>query len=121
MRLRVPFLRREVTTVHPLQLILTIIVTVIVTVLTTLGTFWVQERRLRAELRTEFMAEAAVRQLLLSPRWKKRSFDEIKKRVAGFPDDELRKILVRSAAVRFMDDDGKELWGLIERNEDDLN
>jgi hypothetical protein len=45
------------------------------------------------------MAEEAVKQLLSSGRWKKRYFGGIKKRVAGFEDDELRRLLVRSGAV----------------------
>ena len=36
--------------------------------------------------------------------------------VAGFDDNELRRILVRSGAVRFEDVMGVEVWGLLERN-----
>ncbi len=82
--------------------------------------FQLQQERLRTELRTEFMAEEAVKKLLSVERWKKRSFDEIKKRVAGFEDNELRKLLVRSGAVRFEGGNGGELWGLRERNEDEV-
>ena len=80
-----------------------------------------QEERLRAELRTEFMAEEAIRKLLLHERWEKRSFEEIKRRVGGFGDDELRKLLVRAGAVRFYGKDNVEFWGLIERNEVHVN
>jgi len=66
------------------------------------------------------MAEQAAKKLLESPEWKKRSFDEIKNRLAGFDDNELRKILVRSGAVRFEGDNSRELWGLISRNETNL-
>jgi hypothetical protein len=85
-----------------------------------IATFFIQERRLRTELRTEFMAEQAVRSLLTNEQCQKRSFDEIKKRLGGFQDDELRKILVRAGAVRFEDSNKKELWGLVSRNEDDV-
>lgn len=82
-----------------------------------------QEDRLRAELRTEFMAEEAIRQLLQHPQWEQRSFYEIQRRLGGFADDELRRLLVRAGAVAFWSDSGKnddsgknEWWGLRERN-----
>ncbi len=73
-------------------------------------------------MRTEFMAEQAAKSLLENDNWRKRSFVEIKKRLGGFEDDELRKILVRSGAVRFeVKDEGKtELWGLISKNQKEL-
>ena len=99
---------------------ITILTAAFTAVITGLVTFAVQERRLRMEFRTEFMAEQAARSLLENERWKKRSFEEIKKRLGGFEDDELRKILVRAGAVKFEATDGKEFWGLIFRNKDDL-
>ena len=76
-----------------------------------------QEERLRVELRTEYMAEAAIAQML----WKAeplRSFARIKDRIGGFDYDELRRLLVRAGALRFTSNDGKtELWGLRDRNE----
>lgn len=98
----------------------TILIAAIVAAITGLITFAIQERRLRADLRTEFMAEQVAKDLLSSPRWEKRSFEEIQKRLGGFEDDELRKILVRAGAARFTSTDGKELWGLISRNKNDL-
>jgi hypothetical protein len=102
------------------SMITTIVTAVITAFVTGLITFWLQERRLRTELRTEFMAEQAAKDLLEDERWKKRSFDEIKKRLGGFDDDELRKILVRAGAVRFEARDGAELWGLVKMNQEDL-
>ncbi|MEW6037256.1 MAG: hypothetical protein AB1648_03245 [Pseudomonadota bacterium] len=72
-------------------------------------------------VRTEFMAESVVKALLNDPRWDKRSFKEIKKRIGGFSDDELRKILVRAGAVRFYaknknDPEEKERWGLTSKD-----
>lgn len=96
------------------------ITSIVFALITGLLTFAVQERRLRMELRTEFMAEQVARSLLEDERWKKRSFEEIKKRLGGFEDDELRKILVRSGAVKFISSNGKELWGLLSRNKEDL-
>ena len=80
-----------------------------------------QEHRLRTELRTEFMAEEAVKKLLRHEKWEKRSFAEIQRRVGGFADDELRKLLVRAGAVRFYGKNNKEFWGLIERNKSNVN
>lgn len=98
----------------------TIFTSAITALITGLIAFGAQERKLRTELRTEFMAEQAAKKLLESEKWKKRSFDEIRKRLAGFNDDELRKILVRAGAVKFEGSKGEELWGLISRNKGDL-
>jgi hypothetical protein len=98
----------------------TVITSVITAIVTGLVTFAIQERKLKAELRTEFMAEHAVNLLLQNKKWKKRSFDEIKKRIGGFKDDELRKLLVRAGAVKFEASDGDEFWGLISRNKGDI-
>ncbi len=89
--------------------------------ITALVTFIIQERKLKVEMikvRTEFMAEQAAKQLLESEQWQRRSFERIQKRLGGFEENELRKILVRAGAVRFEGDDGKEYWGLISRNRD---
>lgn len=76
-----------------------------------------QQDKLKTELRTEFMAESAIRQLLTEAQ-PKRSWEEIRKRIGGFSDEELRKLLVRSGAVRYeVRGTKKELWGLIDRNE----
>ena len=103
------------------NMLTTIITSVVTALITGLITFAVQERKLKTELRTEFMAEQAVKSLLENEKWKKRSLDEIKKRLGGFDDNELRKLLVCAGAVRFEASDGKELWGLISRNRDDIN
>lgn len=88
--------------------------------------YFLQERKLRAELererervRTEYMAEQVARRLLTHEAWTKRSFAEIRRRLSGFEEDELRKILIRAGAVRFGRDDD-ELWGLLERNTSDV-
>lgn len=75
-----------------------------------------QEDRLRTELRTEFMAETAIQELL-NGTYDQRSFAVIKKRLGGFDDNELRQLLVRSGAVRFYRSrDQEEMWGLRARN-----
>jgi len=80
-----------------------------------------QEARLRTELRTEFMAEEAIRALLSHEDWTLRSFEAIKRRVKGFDDNELRQLLVRAGAVAFeRRDSSTELWGLREKNLDEL-
>ena len=96
--------------------------TILVAAFTGYVTFRIQERRLREEMKSEYMAERAVNKLLSDERWKKRSFTEIQKRLGdGFPENELRKILLRAGAVRFEKKETKEeLWGLLERNRADL-
>ncbi len=104
----------------------TIVTSVITALITGLITFSIQERKLKLNLRTEFMAEQVARTLLEDQRWTKRSFSAIKKRLGGFEDNELRKILVRAGAVRFKTKDGKELndenelWGLLSKNKDSI-
>ena len=93
-----------------------VLVAAFTSAITGILTFLVQERKLRADLRTEFMAERALLKLLESPRWEHRTFKEIKKRVGGFQDDELRKLLVRTGAVRFEGKGEDEFWGLVSRN-----
>ncbi len=100
-----------------LETILTSLATALVTGFIT---FSVQERKLKSELRTEFMAEMVAKTLLEDEKWKKRSFSEIQKRLGGFEENELRRILVRAGAVRFVADDGRELWGLLSRNRNSI-
>ena len=57
--------------------------------------------------------------LLKNPNNKKRTFNLIKNKISGFKDDELRWILISVGAVSFRRiQDGAELWGLKDRNED---
>jgi hypothetical protein len=88
------------------------IVSLVVALLTVVGT----ERKLRRDFRLEFAAEAVARRLLNDREWRLRSFEIIKHHLAGFSDDELRKVLVRAGAIHFESASGKELWGLLERN-----
>ena len=93
------------------------VVALVVSGISSVVMVWLQKDRLRTELKLEFAAETAIRDLLSERSWKQRSFEAIKKRLQGFDDDELRKLLVRSGAVSFeRADDGKEFWGLRERN-----
>ncbi|HNX53927.1 MAG TPA: hypothetical protein PKI68_09310 [Pontiellaceae bacterium] len=101
-------------------MITTIITSIITAAITGLITFALEERKLKTELRTEFMAEQVAKKLLENKKWTKRSFSEIKKRLGGFDDDELRKILVRAGAIRFESEYLDEVWGLISRNEDSI-
>ena len=95
-------------------------VSFVVAIVSVIGASRLQADRLRTELRTPFMAEEAIRQLLQHDDWTQRSFALIKRRVGGFGDDELRQLLVRAGALRFEDPGGEEFWGLRERNHDRL-
>jgi hypothetical protein len=93
------------------------IVALLVAMVTSVATSRREQRKIHFELRTEFMAEAALTELLRHPRWELRSFEAIRSRVGGFTDDELRQLLVRAGALRFEGPHGEELWGLRDRNE----
>ena len=93
-------------------------VSLLVSVITAASANRLQVARLRTELRTEFMAEEAIRKLLMHETWNQRSFEKIKNHIRGFEDNELRRYLVRAGAVAFGDPDKPEdeVWGLRERN-----
>ena len=72
------------------------------------ASIWLLKDRLRTELKLEFAAETAIRELLSEEKWKLRSFEEIEKRLKGFEENELRKLLIRSGALSFKSREGKE-------------
>jgi hypothetical protein len=74
-----------------------------------------QRARLAAEYATEDSAESAIRHLLELHHLPYRTFPMIRHHIGGFQANELRKLLVRSGAVRFMAADGTELWALRDR------
>jgi len=78
------------------------------------------EKRLRRDYQLEFSTEAVIRQLLSIEKWKVRSFDEIKRRLEGLEDKDIKIALIRAGAVCFRDTDDNEMWGLVERNRDKL-
>jgi hypothetical protein len=92
------------------------LVALVVAGLTSWASIHLQKERLRQELKTEFMAEQAMLELLQHPSWTLRSFEAISRRFGGFDGDELRRLLVRSGALRFEKQDGTEMWGLRTRN-----
>lgn len=96
------------------------LINLIIAVVSILGTILIEELRHRRDSGLQLMAQDVAKKLLENDDRNKRSFDAIKNRLGGFDDNELRRILVSVGAVRFKAVDGKELWGLIERNEDDL-
>jgi len=53
------------------------------------------------------MAEVAIRSLLRPKEWELRSFGAIKRRMGGFDDDELRRLLVRAGALSFEGEGGR--------------
>jgi hypothetical protein len=74
-----------------------------------------QRARLEAEFATENSAEIALHHLLALHHLPYRSFPMIRHHIGGFESNELRKLLVRAGAVRFMAAGGTELWALRER------
>ena len=73
------------------------------------------EQKDRLDNKTIFAAERVAHELMMDPEWKQRSFKIIKHHIGGFEDNELRKILVRAGAIRFLVQ-GEEYWGLLDRN-----
>ena len=69
----------------------------------------------KAQHRTDFMAETTARHFLEHKGFTDRSFETLRNHLGGFQDDELRKILVRAGAVRIIRDDGSEWWRLLSR------
>lgn len=78
------------------------------------------EQKARLDQRAMFAAERVAHELLMHPSWSQRSFETIKGKLGGFEDDKLRQILVQAGAVCFWAKNGKELWGLLERNREAL-
>ncbi|WP_171132522.1 hypothetical protein [Ruegeria sp. HKCCA5014] len=74
-----------------------------------------QRAALKAEFGTEQSAEAAIRHFLDIYELPYRSFPMIRHYIGGFENNELRRLLVRAGAVRFMAQDGTELWALRDR------
>ena len=74
------------------------------------------EEKLRREYQLEYASERVARELLMDKDWTLRSFEILSHHLAGFGDDDLRKVLVRAGAIRFTSKQGKEVWGLLDRN-----
>jgi len=68
----------------------------------------------------EVSVEAALRHFLEIYHLPYRSFPMIRHHIGGFESNELRKLLVRTGAVRFMAADGTELWALRDKVADDF-
>jgi len=87
-----------------------------------LMSWWLQKDRASTDLKialeavkTEHMAERAVRHFLSHKGYTDRSFELLNNRLGGFEENELRRLLVRAGAVRYIRPDGSEWWRLIER------
>ncbi|VAW75998.1 hypothetical protein MNBD_GAMMA12-2665 [hydrothermal vent metagenome] len=87
--------------------------------------WWIQKDRASTDLKialesikTEHMAEQTALYYLTHKGYIDRSFDLLQKRLGGFEENELRKILVRAGAVRYIRNDGTEWWRLISRIEE---
>lgn len=88
-----------------------------------LVSYFLQKQKLEHEFKlklqenkTENMAEQTARYYLKEEGYYERSFNHLKTKLGGFEEEELRKILVRAGAVRFIrKDDQKEFWCLVER------
>lgn len=94
--------------------------------LTVSGIGWlIADANFRAQHGAHDAAERVVKRLLNHRKWTQRSFGDIKRRLGGFDDDEIRRLLVRAGALRFhkngtmtfpKEGSDDELWGLLRRN-----
>jgi hypothetical protein len=103
--------------------ILSGIIALVAGIIGAIVTLWAQrqrnlhERSLHEQThKTELMAETTARYYLQKPEYTDRSFEHLKKRLGGFSEAELRKILVRAGAARHIRKDGSEWWRLLERD-----
>lgn len=76
--------------------------------------YQLQKNKFEKEFKTQLMADKALEEFLNHIKFKRRSFKFIRKKMGGFKDDELRKMLVRAGAVRSYSKTGKEWWELLE-------
>jgi hypothetical protein len=75
---------------------------------------FVQELKIKQEeFKTEFIAENTIKHYLSDNNYSSRTFSKIEKHLGGFKEDELRKLLVRSGAIRIYNKNGDELWKLL--------
>lgn len=89
-----------------------------IAIVTAAVTSFLTVHQLRRQYLLEMRAETLARRLLSHKSWRFRTFQTLQYHIAGFADDELRRILIRAGAVRFNDDKGTEIWGLLERVSD---
>lgn len=61
------------------------------------------------------MAETVAKKLLDNENVPFRSFKILRHHIGGYSDNELRRILVRSGAIRTMSKSGEELWILVDK------
>ena len=79
-----------------------------------------EREKLRAEYAVEMSIESALKDFLSLNEFPYRSFEMIRHHIGGFEANELRQLLVRAGAVRFMAADKTELWALRERVSDEF-
>lgn len=103
-----------------LEMLETIVIAAATSLLATVSALFLAKQRMEREFRLQFQSETIIRKLLKHPQWALRSFDTIKHHIGGFEDEELRRTLVQSGALRFYVQE-KEMWGLFERTQHALD
>ena len=86
-------------------------------------TYFLQKQKFEHEFKilqennkTEFIAESTIKQFLMDENYTDRTFSKIEKHLGGFEPDELRKLLVRSGAIRIYNENNEEFWRLLKEN-----
>lgn len=77
----------------------------------------------KESFKTQNLAKEKVKELLLEMlnhrKYTDRTFDALKKRIGGYSDDDIRKMLMEVGAQKVRGKaDGKEMWYLTERQEE---
>jgi hypothetical protein len=100
--------------------IIAAVVSLVVAVLSAIVTLRIADRNHKRQFKLAYQVEDLVLKFLNHPKWRFRTFKTIKHHIAGFEDDELRKILVSVGALKFTDAEDIEVWGLYERVQPEL-
>ena len=79
----------------------------------------IQKDRASTDMRIALEAVKTAQYFLSHKGYTDRSFELLSKRLGGFEEDELRRILVRAGAVRYIRaDDNSEWWRLLSRSDE---
>jgi hypothetical protein len=100
--------------------IIAAIVSIITAIISSILTYRVSHRNHMREYKLAYQVEELILKFLNHPNWRFRTFKTIKHHIAGFEDNELRKILVSVGAIKFNDAEDIEIWGLFDRVQPEL-
>ena len=101
--------------------IIAALISVFTAVLSSIITYRITHKSLMRQYKLDYQVEELVLKFLNHKKWRFRTFKTLKHHIAGFEDDELRKILVSVGAIKFEDNNKCEIWGLFDRVQQELD